>query len=501
MTEELLYRSTRGDIADVTSSIAILKGLAPDGGLYVPINIPKWDVNLEEYKDKSYQEIALEILKRYFVDFTEEELKDCIDKAYDDKFDTEDIVELKKEGDAYYLELFHGDTLAFKDIALSILPHLLTVAAKKNEVKNNIVVLTATSGDTGKAAMSGFADVEGTKIITFFPKDKVSKMQELQMRTSVGENVAAVAVHANFDDCQSAVKYILEDDKFNKEISYSGYQFSSANSINIGRLVPQIVYYYYSYILLLKRGQIANGDKINICVPTGNFGNILAGYYAKEMGLPINKFICASNDNNVLFEFFATGIYNRNRKFRTTISPSMDILISSNLERLLYHISGEDSRTILDLMGKLLYKGKYRISDKMKERLSDFVGGYATEPHIKKQIKKMFFEQGYVIDPHTAVASKVYDDYVFESKDNTPTVIASTASPFKFAKTVLESIEGSLDEDIRNKSEEELIEILAKVSKTPIPDSVVQSLEGEILHKRECALVGMKAEVLDVLGI
>ena len=370
----LLYKSTRDAEKTVTASQAILKGLADDGGLFVPVSIPKLPVSLGELKEMTYQEIAYTVMKEFLTDFTEEELKSCIAKAYDSKFDTEEIAPLAKVEDAYYLELFHGATIAFKDMALSILPHLLTTSAKKNQVKNEIVILTATSGDTGKAALAGFADVEGTKIIVFYPKNGVSRVQELQMVTQKGDNTSVVAIHGNFDNAQSGVKAMFENKELEKELNEAGYQFSSANSINIGRLVPQVVYYVYAYAKLLQNEEIAEDEEINVVVPTGNFGNILVAYYAKNMGIPIAKLICASNENKVLYDFFQTGTYDRNREFVLTTSPSMDILISSNLERLIYKISGEDARKDTDLMTELKTKGSYAITGEMKANLADFCG-------------------------------------------------------------------------------------------------------------------------------
>ena len=347
---ELLYRSTRGAKEPVTASKAILQGLAEDGGLFVPDSIPKLTCSMEQLAGMTYQETAYEVMKLFLTDYTEEELKYCINSAYDKKFDTEVIAPLAKVEDAYYLELFHGATIAFKDMALSILPYLMTTAAKKNQVKNDIVILTATSGDTGKAALAGFADVPGTKIIVFYPKNGVSPIQEKQMVTQKGDNTFVVGIHGNFDDAQSGVKAIFGNKELAKELDQAGYQFSSANSINIGRLVPQIVYYVYAYAKLLESGEIKDGETINVTVPTGNFGNILAAYYAKQMGIPIGKLICASNDNKVLYDFFRTGEYDRNRPFILTTSPSMDILISSNLERLIYRIAGADASKDQELM-------------------------------------------------------------------------------------------------------------------------------------------------------
>ena len=341
---ELMYQSTRSEGTKVTASRAILKGLADDGGLFVPVNIPKLDVSLEDISKMTYQETAYEVMKLFFTDFTENELKTCIERAYDSKFDTKEIAPLVKKSDAYYLELFHGATIAFKDMALSILPHLLTTSAKKNNIKNEIVILTATSGDTGKAALAGFADVEGTSIIVFYPKNGVSKIQERQMVTQKGANTKVVGITGNFDDAQSGVKAMFNNKELAKVMDEHGYQFSSANSINIGRLVPQVVYYVYSYTRLLANGDIKAGEKVNFVVPTGNFGNILAAFYAKNMGVPVGKLICASNENKVLYDFFETGVYDRNREFILTSSPSMDIPISSNLERLIFRIAGDDAK-------------------------------------------------------------------------------------------------------------------------------------------------------------
>ena len=375
----LHYKSTRNSNLKVTASEAILTGLAPDGGLFVPEKLPTLDVSMEQLKDMSYQETAYAVMKQFLTDFTEEELKDCIRKAYDSKFDTEEIAPLVKVDDTYYLELFHGATIAFKDMALSILPHLLTTSAKKNHVKNEIVILTATAGDTGKAALAGFADVEGTRIIVFYPKNGVSKVQELQMVTQKGSNVDVVAIHGNFDNAQSGVKAMFEDKELAQELAAKGYQFSSANSINIGRLVPQVAYYVNAYAKLLANEEIAEGELINVVVPTGNFGNILAAYYAKQMGVPIDKLICASNKNKVLFDFFQTGTYDKNREFVLTTSPSMDILISSNLERLIYLIAGEDSEKTRELMEELksikIEKENLSLFDKLKKFLLEFFGG------------------------------------------------------------------------------------------------------------------------------
>ena len=493
----LLYKSTRDAEKTVTASQAILKGLADDGGLFVPVSIPKLPVSLGELKEMTYQEIAYTVMKEFLTDFTEEELKSCIAKAYDSKFDTEEIAPLAKVEDAYYLELFHGATIAFKDMALSILPHLLTTSAKKNQVKNEIVILTATSGDTGKAALAGFADVEGTKIIVFYPKNGVSRVQELQMVTQKGDNTSVVAIHGNFDNAQSGVKALFEDKELEKELNEAGYQFSSANSINIGRLVPQVVYYVYAYAKLLQNEEIAEDEEINVVVPTGNFGNILAAYYAKNMGIPIAKLICASNENKVLYDFFQTGTYDRNREFVLTTSPSMDILISSNLERLIYKISGEDARKDTDLMTELKTKGSYAITGEMKANLADFAAGYATEEQVAKTIHDIYEDTGYVMDTHTAVAATVYKAYREDSKDDRKTVIASTASPYKFAGSVMSAI----DPKYKGQDDFKLIEELQKVSGTELPNAIKEIMNAEIRHNTECDVDQMEQTVKNILSV
>lgn len=494
---EILYKSTRSDSQPVTASQAILKGLADDGGLFVPMQIPALDVSLEQLAAMSYQQVAYEVMKLYLTDFTKEELEACITKAYDSKFDTEAIAPLTEAGDAYYLELYHGATIAFKDMALSILPHLLTTSAKKNHVHNEIVILTATSGDTGKAALAGFADVEGTRIVVFYPKNGVSPIQEKQMVTQKGKNTHVVGIHGNFDDAQTGVKNIFGDSAFAKELDAAGFQFSSANSINIGRLVPQIVYYVYSYATLLGQERIKNGEKINVVVPTGNFGNILAAYYAKNMGVPINKLICASNDNKVLFDFFSTGKYDRNREFILTSSPSMDILISSNLERLIYRICGDDAQKNAALMNALKEKGEYEITPEMREKLTDFVGGYASEEECFAMIKALYDEFGYVIDTHTAVAAAAYKKYRKETDDQTKTIIASTASPYKFTRSVMKAIDSKYDsmEDFA------LVDELSKISNTSVPKAIEEIRTAPVLHDTICEKDEMKEVVKKFLGI
>ena len=489
---DLLYSSTRNSEKKFTASQAILKGLADDGGLFVPESIPALDVSIEELSKMSYQETAYAVMKKFLTDFTEEELKNCIDRAYDSKFDTPQIAPLVNADGAYYLELFHGSTIAFKDMALSILPHLLTSAAKKNNVKNDIVILTATSGDTGKAAMAGFADVEGTQIIVFYPKNGVSPIQEKQMLTQKGANTHVVGIHGNFDQAQSAVKKMFNDKDLEKVMDDAGYQFSSANSINIGRLVPQIVYYVYAYAKLYANGDIAKDEKINVVVPTGNFGNILAAFYAKNMGLPIAKLICASNENKVLYDFFTTGEYNKNREFILTNSPSMDILISSNLERLIYRIAGNDAAKNAGLMKELSEIGKYTVTPEMKEKLTDFYGNYTSEKETGEAIKKLYEDTGYVIDTHTAVAAGVYDKYKKETGDTkTKTVIASTASPFKFTRSVMEAI----DPKYASMGDFELVDELSKIANVKVPQAIEDIRSAKILHDTECDVDKMEDTV------
>ena len=493
----LFYKSTRDDSVKVTASQAILKGLAPDGGLFVPESIPSFDKSLEELSKMSYKEVAYEVMKLMLDDFTEEELKACIDKAYDEKFDTDVIAPLVKADGAYYLELFHGATIAFKDMALSILPHLLITSAKKNDVHNEIVILTATSGDTGKAALAGFADVKGTRIIVFYPKNGVSPIQEKQMVTQKGDNTYVIGIKGNFDDAQTGVKKIFGDKELEKEMAEAGFQFSSANSINIGRLVPQIVYYVYAYTRLLADGEIKAGDKINAVVPTGNFGNILAAFYAKNMGLPINKLICASNENKVLYDFFTTGEYDRNREFVLTTSPSMDILISSNLERLIYRISGNSAKKNSELMESLKNTGKYEITPEMKAQLSDFYGNYATEAEDAATIKKLYEDTGYVIDTHTAVAATVYEKYKKETGDDTVTVIASTASPYKFTRSVMDAIDSKYD----SMTDFELVDELSKISNVAVPQAIEDIRTAPVLHDTVCEVNEMSSSVKKILGI
>ena len=494
---KVLYKSTRSKQEPVTASMAILKGLTDDGGLFVPDHIPALDKSLKELAGMRYQEIAYEVMKLYLTDFTEEELKGCIEKAYDKKFDTEVIAPMAKVDNAYFLELFHGATIAFKDMALSILPHLLTTAARKNHIEDEIVILTATSGDTGKAALAGFADVEGTRIVVFYPKDGVSPIQEKQMVTQKGANTFVVGIHGNFDDAQTGVKKIFSDRQLAAEMAQQGFRFSSANSINIGRLVPQIVYYVYAYARLLSAGGIKEGEQINVVVPTGNFGNILAAFYAKNMGLPIGKLICASNDNKVLYDFFRTGVYDRNREFVLTSSPSMDILISSNLERLIYRIAGDDPEQNARLMAALSGQGRYEITEQMRKGLQDFFGGYASEEETADIIRRIYDNYGYVIDPHTAVAASVYAKYTKESSDDTVTVIASTASPFKFTRSVMNAIDHKYD----SMTDFELVDELSRLANVAVPAAIEEIRNAPVLHDNICEVDEMPGMVKKFLNL
>lgn len=493
----VLYYSTRGDKQAYTASQAILQGLAKDGGLFVPDALPKLDKTMEELSAMDYKEVAYEVMKQFLTDYTKEELKTCIKNAYNDRFDTPAIAPTVKKAGAYYLELFHGPTIAFKDMALSILPHLMVTASKKNNCDKEIVILTATSGDTGKAAMAGFADVPGTRIVVFYPKGGVSAVQEKQMVTQKGKNVKVVGIHGNFDDAQSRVKALFGDKELEKELAEGGFQFSSANSINIGRLVPQVVYYVYSYAALLARGEISEGEQINVVVPTGNFGNILAASYAKEMGIPIAKLICASNENKVLFDFFTTGCYDRNRDFILTSSPSMDILISSNLERLIYQTAGRDAEKNREFMKELNTDGVYTITEEMKEQMKDFYGNYATEEETAQTIKEVYDKTGYIIDTHTAVAAAVYKKYEKETDDKTKTVIASTASPYKFTRSVMNAIDPSYD----SKTDFELIDELEKLSGVKVPQAIEDIRSAAVLHDTVCETADMCKEVKKILKI
>lgn len=470
------YQSTRNKSVLVDSALAIKRGISPEGGLYVPAGIPS--VSLEDIKKLSemkYTQRAASILGLYLTDYTKEELDACTSLAYaKEKFESENTAPLYHLNDTTsVLELWHGPTCAFKDMALQILPHLLTNAIRKTGENHEVVILVATSGDTGKAALEGFKDVKGTKIQVFYPVDGVSQIQKLQMTTQEGSNVCVCAVKGNFDDAQTGVKKIFTNEEYKSSLAEKGYVLSSANSINWGRLVPQIVYYFSAYCDMYTSGKINLGDKINIVVPTGNFGNILAAFYAMCMGLPVNKLICASNSNNVLTEFIKTGTYDRKRSFFTTISPSMDILISSNLERLLYHISGCDDALISSYMNELNEKGSYTVSDEIKNKINEvFVAGCCDDKATIETISDTFKKYSYVIDTHTAVAVNVYENYAKDSGDTTPTVIASTANPFKFNEAVITAI--APDINLSDKSEFDLLDILSKEGNITIPRQLAE---------------------------
>ena len=494
---DILYKSTRGKGETVTASQAVLKGLADDGGLFVPVCIPELDISFEELSKMDYKGVAFEVMRRFLSDYTDDELKSCIENAYDKKFDTPDIAPLEYKDGVYFMELFHGATIAFKDMALSVLPHLMTAAAKKNNIKNDIVILTATSGDTGKAALAGFADVPHTRMIVFYPKGGVSRIQELQMVTQKGENTFVCGVEGNFDDCQSAVKRMFNDEALKKELEAGNYQFSSANSINIGRLIPQVAYYVWAYCRLIAEGRIKPAEKINFVVPTGNFGNILAGYYAKLMGLPVNRLICASNENRVLYDFFNSGIYDRNREFILTSSPSMDILISSNLERLIYKAVGENEKENRRLMKDLSEKGVYELPDSAKDALSDFTGAFADEQENFRQIKALYEKEGYVIDTHTGVAYAAYKKYLAETDDDHAAVIVSTASPYKFARSVM----GAIDDKYGSEDDFGLIKELCRISKRPVPQAIKDIMDADIRHTAVCRADELESSVKGFLAL
>ena len=496
------YHSTRDKSISVSSAEAIKTGLSAEGGLFVPESFPS--VSLDEIKNlasKSYNERAYFVLSKFLSDFTEEELKKCIDSAYTkEKFETESIAPVYKLNDTtYFLELWHGPTCAFKDMALQILPHLLTTSMKKTNEDKEIVILVATSGDTGKAALEGFKDVAGTRIIVFYPDNGVSEIQKLQMVTQEGNNVSVAAVKGNFDDAQSGVKKIFTDTDYKNLLDRNQFKLSSANSINWGRLVPQIVYYFSSYAELVKNNEIEIGDKINVVVPTGNFGNILAAYYAKNMGLPIKKLVCASNSNNVLTDFLKSGKYDKNRKFYTTTSPSMDILISSNLERLLYHMSGEDDSLVRNLMASLNSKGEYVVSNTLIGNIQSlFDAGCCDEKSVDNTIKEMFDKYHYLCDTHTAVAVKVYVNYVKETGDDVPTVIDSTASPYKFSKSVLSAVLGGKTPEL---DEFEMVDELNKETGAAIPTPLKALKDKKIRFTNVCDKENMSKMVFELLNL
>ena len=491
------YKSTRGSSKEKSSSIAILRGIAEDGGLYIPEEIPKINKDLQSLISYSYQELALYVLSLFFPEFSQEDLKTAISDAYDKSFSTPKITPITKVEEVFFLELFHGPTLAFKDIALTLLPKLIKLSANRENSHIQPVVLTATSGDTGKAALQGFAGAEEVKIIVFYPEDGVSPIQKLQMITQEGNNAFVIGIKGNFDDAQRGVKELFKDETLKEKLKSKGYFFTSANSINIGRLIPQVVYYFYSYLSLLSNKEISLGEEINFAVPTGNFGDILAGYYAKAMGLPINKLICASNENNVLYDFFNTGIYDARRNLKVTSSPSMDILVSSNLERLLYEVSGRDSIVVNSLMEELAQKGFYKITDEMRKELKDFYSGYSVEEEVSASIADLYSRTGYLMDTHTAVAYSVFNKYKEIHKDNTKTIILSTASPFKFSNALCRALSIDFSEDdIFSASYN-----LSEATGISIPRAIAELKEKDILHKDSCTSNEMKTKVQNILHI
>ena len=496
------YKSTRNSKLSLLASQVIAQGISEEGGLFVPECLPQVKEKLPLWRDMDYRSLAKVVFAEFLTDFSLEELDECVEKAYAPaKFGGGEPVKLvplpNSPGNEYLLELWHGPTCAFKDMALQILPHFLTKSMGKSAAGKTAVILVATSGDTGKAALEGFKDVPGTKIMVFYPKDGVSPMQKRQMATQEGENVGVCAIEGNFDDAQSGVKALFNDRELAEEMAAAGLQFSSANSINIGRLVPQVVYYVYAYAKLLEEDKLSENERMNVVVPTGNFGNILAAFYAKQMGVPIGKLICASNENKVLYDFFSTGKYDRNREFVLTSSPSMDILISSNLERLIYRIAGEDAKKNAALMDLLMQTGAYEITEQMREQLGDFYGNYASEEETAVRIREMYENTGYVLDTHTAVASAVYRKYVADTKDETVTLIASTASPFKFTRNVMNAI----DSDYNTMSDFELVDELSRISNVDVPKAITEIRTAPVIHDNVCDKTEMKTVVKNFLGV
>jgi threonine synthase len=497
------YISTRGYDRKYSAAEAIITGIAPDGGLFVPETIPQISAGeIEEMKNMQFFQISARVLSKYLTDFTEAELLEFAQAAYDEEKWGENpipLVQLNAYNDReYILELWHGPTCAFKDVALQMLPHLMTASVKKTGINKKICILTATSGDTGKAALEGFKDLPGTEIIVFYPTGGVSDAQKLQMVTTEGSNTHVIAVNGCFDDAQTGVKKIFGDEAFAAKLDENGIMLSSANSINWGRLAPQIAYYVYSYVELLRQEKIGKGEEINIVVPTGNFGNILAAWFAKQMGIPVRKLICASNRNKVLCDFFSTGTYDRNREFFKTTSPSMDILISSNLERLLYEVAGGNSAQVIEWMTGLNTEGKYSVDkDTLKSLQHSFVGGFADETGVAKTILDVYDRTDHVIDTHTAVGFNIYGRYHTRSNDETKTVFVSTASPFKFAPAVMDSIRGAGYSNGR--SIETVIKELSDESGLEIPKSIAELGTKEIRHKDVIDKEQMEDKVAEIL--
>lgn len=497
------YISTRRGAEHVSAAEAIRRGIAPDGGLYVPEELFKIPLDsIAAFGEMDYRQKAVAILTRFLGDFTQDEIEECVQKAYNpESFDDARIAPLKILSDQLkVLELWHGPTSAFKDIALQLMPHMLVKALEKSGDACETVILTATSGDTGKAALEGFKNVPGIRIIVFYPENGVSEIQKLQMITQEGENVTVIGVKGNFDDAQNGVKEIFADAQLSKEMAEKGFRFSSANSINWGRLVPQIVYYFSAYSDLLAAGEIKLGEKVNFVVPTGNFGNILAAYYAKRIGLPVNKLICASNENNVLTDFIMTGDYNKNRRFTPTVSPSMDILISSNLERLLFELTGHDSSKINRWMKSLKDDGFYSVDGETLDKVRNlFWSDYSTETETLRTIRSVYEEYNYVVDTHTAVGIDVYDKYVISTGDLTGTIAVSTASPFKFNRSVAGAIMGR--EAANSHDEFALLEILSKRCGLKIPDGLKALDKKTVRHTGVAEKGKMKDEIVRLLGL
>ncbi|MBQ3334357.1 MAG: threonine synthase [Eubacteriaceae bacterium] len=488
------YLSTRGGQHGINASEGIISGLAADGGLFVPNFLDDVHLDLDALAGADYATVAKAVFSEFLNDFSAEQIDACVAAAYQSgKFDGDCPVVLTKVGDRHFLELYHGPTCAFKDMALTILPHLMTTSLAIQGIDRRVLILTATSGDTGKAALSGFSGVNGIDIVVFYPKDGVSVVQEKQMLTQEGDNTRVIGVTGNFDDTQSGVKAIFSDDAFAARLEDMGVVLSSANSINIGRLLPQVVYYVFSYLKMVENGEITAGDPVNFVVPTGNFGNILAGYYASLIGVPVGKLICASNANHILTDFFETGKYDRNRDFYKTISPSMDILISSNLERLLFDLSGRDPETVSTLMNALNGNGVYAVPEAFKEKAAGrFRAGYADEAQTKAAIKAVFDQSGYLIDPHTAVASRVYDDYLRDTGDTTPTIVLSTASPYKFASSVYEAIFGALPDGTDPFA---VLDMLSEKTNTDIPKPLSDLKDKPNRHDIVCGKASMIDQV------
>lgn len=493
------YISTRGKSEAADASQAIIQGLAGDGGLYVPERFPPWTLNrIQALCDLPYASVAARVMGDFLSEFSSEEINGMTHAAYGPQFDDPFIVPLSDMGHSEQLmELYHGPTLAFKDMALQILPHLMSASMQKTGEKQKVLILVATSGDTGKAALEGFQDVPGVAIMVFYPQDGVSAAQKRQMITQEGANLSVCGVQGNFDDAQNGVKRIFSDAVFAQKAAQAGYRLSSANSINWGRLLPQIAYYFWAYAFSLKNQRITAGEKLNFVVPTGNFGNILAGYYAKRMGLPVGKLVCASNQNHVLSDFFAQGTYDRNRPFYKTISPSMDILISSNLERLLFELANRDGAAVDEWMQQLRQGGRYELSTELQQSLKeDFAAGWCDEKMCADSIRQTFTERNKLIDPHTAVAQAVYGDFARQNPQTGPCVVAATASPYKFAADVLAALRQNRasDGDVFQTAD-----ALSAETHTLIPQAILDLRDKPVLHRDTCKPEEMPQQVLSQL--